>query len=327
MSWQTPGGDPPPDPETPPSDPADQPPAPTPPEPDTETARVPWEAAEPTPPTPPTPATPAIPPAQPLSPMPPPASPPPPETPPAWSSAPDAPPAGDAPPPPAPGGGSVLWASPTAPAAAIPGAPGLTFADTGSRFVAWIIDIVIVYLLTGIVAGIIAGAGAGTDRSIANQAVVSVPYVLLSLVYFVGFWSGGRRATIGQRLFAIQVGNAFDGKPLTLEQAIRRWLGYGSFLGLFSILPGIGGLASLIEFVWDIALLITTAQSPTKQGLHDRFANTALVRPVGKSSSGIVMACLIVIVILVGLAILSFIALIFLGSQVSDMLLEYRNTI
>jgi uncharacterized RDD family membrane protein YckC len=213
----------------------------------------------------------------------------------------------------------VLWAAPTAAVTEIPGAPGLTFADTGSRFIAWIVDIVII----GIVATVIAAAlgyGRPAVGSTANSALLSVPYTLLGLVYFVGFWSGGRRATIGQRLFGIQVGNAFDGAPLTLEQAVRRWLGFGSFLGLFAVVPGIGTVASLAEFVWDIVLLITTQQSPTKQGLHDRFANTALVRPVGRSSSGIVVACLVILVVLVLLFVLSIIALIFLGSQVSDIL-------
>jgi len=30
--------------------------------------------------------------------------------------------------------------------------------------------------------------------------------------------------------------------------------------------------------VWVIALLVTTAQSPTKQGLHDKFAGTVVVK-------------------------------------------------
>ena len=110
--------------------------------------------------------------------------------------------------------------------------------------------------------------------------------VVLGGFYFVLSWSGGRRATIGQRLFKIQVGNAFDGAPLTFEQAIRRWLGLGEFLGLFVFAPGLAALAGTLQIIWSLVLLVTTATSPTKQGLHDRFANTALVRPTTAGNGG-----------------------------------------
>jgi uncharacterized RDD family membrane protein YckC len=34
----------------------------------------------------------------------------------------------------------------------------------------------------------------------------------------------------------------------------------------------------LLSLVWAIVLLITTAQSPTKQGLHDRYAKSVVVK-------------------------------------------------
>src|SRR4029078_10799022 len=77
-----------------------------------------------------------------------------------------------------------------------------------------------------------------------------------------------------------QVGNAFDGRPLTMDQAIRRWLGLGDVITLLGVLPAAAGLGRLLLFVWAIVLLITTATSPTKQGLHDKLANSAVVRPV-----------------------------------------------
>ena len=148
----------------------------------------------------------------------------------------------------------------------------------------------------------------------------TVVYVLLDLAYFVGFWTGGRRATIGQRLFNIQVGNAFDGRPLTLEQAIRRWLGLGTVIGLLGIVPSLVSASSFGMLIWAIILLITTATSPTKQGLHDRFANTALVRPAGQGTSGVATACLVIVVVIALLAVVSIIALIFLAGQVSTIL-------
>jgi N-acetyl-gamma-glutamylphosphate reductase len=40
----------------------------------------------------------------------------------------------------------------------------------------------------------------------------------------------------------------------------------------------VGALLLLASLIWTIALLVTTAQSPTKQGLHDQFAKTVVVK-------------------------------------------------
>ena len=233
-------------------------------------------------------------------------------------------------------GPSVLWASPSAPVSQeIPGAPGLSFADTPSRFVGYVLDSIIVSIVGSIIAGIL-GLGRGTvvtsgSTTSANYAVTGgaflVPYVVVGFAYFVFFWSGGRRATPGQQLFKLQVGNAFDGMALTATQAIKRWFALGTFLSLFSILPAIYPLASLVELVWVIALFVTTVRSPTKQGFHDKFANSAVVRPSGQSSSALLMTCLIIILVLAALFVVSIIALIFLGSQLSTILSDVGSSI
>jgi hypothetical protein len=75
-----------------------------------------------------------------------------------------------------------------------------------------------------------------------------------------------------------------------------------------------------------IVLLVSTVMSPTKQGLHDRFANSAVVRPAG-AGSGIAMACLVIVIALFVLAILSIVALIFVGGQVSTILSDIGNSV
>lgn len=234
--------------------------------------------------------------------------------------------------PPGPGGPTVGWAPPTQ-TPEVPGAPGLAFADTVSRFVAYIVDAILIGIVGSIIAGVlgfgrttISQGGTNVNFTV-SDAAFSVPFAIVGLVYFVFFWTGGRRATIGQRIFNMQVGNAFDGRGLTLEQAVRRWLGYGTFLGLFALIPGVYGIASLAELIWVIVLLITTATSPTKQGLHDRFANTAVVRPAGQGSSGLALACVVIIAILVILSILGVVALVIVGSQMSTILSEIGDSI
>ena len=41
---------------------------------------------------------------------------------------------------------------------------------------------------------------------------------------------------------------------------------------------GLGVLANLVAFIWFLALLYTTAKSPTHQGLHDQYAHTMVVK-------------------------------------------------
>lgn len=183
-----------------------------------------------------------------------------------------------------------------------------------SRVVAYIIDGFIVGILASISAtllGLNSTFGAGGIEDLIADFDVSVLTVAVGLLYFVGSWSGGRRATLGQRLFQIQVGNAFDGRPLTVEQAVRRWLGYGQFLTLFTFDVSIAGVAGVLQFAWFIALLVSTATSPTRQGLHDRLANTAVVRPTTAGRT-VAVTCLVIIVALVVIAVVG--TLVFLLS-------------
>lgn len=216
------------------------------------------------------------------------------------------------------------WTAPARPTPGVPEvAPGLVYADVASRLMAFILDLLIVGLITSVVAAV---AGLRPDFvSIDGLQTVSLGFdysilsVAVGLTYFVASWSGGRRATLGQRLFRLQVGNAADGHPLTLEQAVRRWLGYGHFLVLFSFEAGIANVASLIQLVWVVALLVSTVSSPTSQGLHDRLANTAVVRP-SSAGRGAAITCLVIVLVVIGLAIAAFAA--FIGSDAGRELLE-----
>ena len=258
-----------------------------------------------------------------------------------WSEPPPAPPpvpAGGAwsqqPPPPVPGAsGPLLSASPSAapPTGWAPQpalgqreiAPGLVFSSTPSRFAAYVVDGLIVAIVVSIVTS---PFGSTTPLTSTGQFTMPTPSplgvligIVINAAYFIGFWSGGRRATLGQMLFKIQVGNAFDGRPLTLEQAGKRWLGLGHILNLFSFSAGTIAAAGGLGAIWALVLLITTATSPTKQGLHDRFANSAVVRPAS-AGDGLVWACLIIVLILPIIAILGIISLFFIGGQTSAIL-------
>lgn len=196
---------------------------------------------------------------------------------------------------------------------AVPGAPGLEYAGAGPRFVAYVVDVFILGILGMIVLFVLAMILPDPART----PVYAALSLLVHAAYFVVSWTSSGRATPGMRLLKLQVGNAFDGNPMTSSQAVRRWFAYGVWLSTFGLVLDVVAPVGLVGFVWWLVLLITTASSPTKQGIHDRFANTAVVRPQGGSSTALVLGCILLIVVL---PVVAIIGLIFLGSQVSEIL-------
>jgi hypothetical protein len=122
------------------------------------------------------------------------------------------------------------------------------------------------------------------------------------------------------RLLKLQVGNAFDGRRLTVEQALSRWFVLGDLIALLYLSPALGGLGSLISLALTVILLVTTIASPTKQGLHDRFARSVVVEPAGIGSGGVVGCLILIVLVVVILPVLAVIGLLALGGQVSTLL-------
>ena len=261
-----------------------------------------------------------------------------PGSPPVWSPPPAAPgyPPGYAPP-------GMTWAPPDPGYAAA--ASGLRFADVLPRFVAWFIDILILALvgaaLSSVFSLVILGSidwasllrtgGAGFDAAAAGRiALVSfaaaVVATVVDFVYFTFQWSSGARATLGMRLLRLQIGNAADGRTLTLPEASRRWFAMGSWLDVLSSVPMVGLLASLLQLAWYIVLLVTTSSHPARQGLHDRFAGTAVVQ-TGPAGNSLLVGCLVILGILGLFFVLAIVALIFLGTQVSEILDQVGTSI
>ena len=175
-------------------------------------------------------------------------------------------------------------------------APGLVISDTWSRLAAYGIDALLLFVVNVAIRFV-----AGPSTSVAGAAVASpndIVWTVASLavdgLYFISAWSGGRRATIGQRLLRIQVGRAFDGASLTLAQAARRWLGFGVWLSLFSLITVAASASALAVGIWTLALLLTTARSPTKQGVHDLLARSLVVR-AADAPSGTVQLLMVVV--------------------------------
>lgn len=163
------------------------------------------------------------------------------------------------------------------------------YADVPNRAIAYIIDAIIVGILTAIIGAILGSIGlaAATIEPGTVNVSFSVVGVILSIIvgsiisagYFIYTWTN--RATIGMRILGMQIGNAGDGKTITTDQGIRRWLAIAApslLAQIFFPLPLIGFLLAIASLAWFVFLVYSTAKSPTKQGWHDVFANTQVVK-------------------------------------------------
>jgi len=190
------------------------------------------------------------------------------------------------PPPSAPPTG---WAAPPPPIQA--GPAGFFYADVPNRAIAYIIDAIILGIVNIVAYAILSGIGLNpVTIDFNNPGLVSYNFVAgviaalvglaISGAYFLYTWTA-MRGTIGMKALGMQVGNAGDGKTLTMDQAVRRWIALGapfSVAQAFNPAPALGILIGLVAFGWFIYLLWTTYSSPTKQGFHDKFANTMVVK-------------------------------------------------
>jgi len=175
----------------------------------------------------------------------------------------------------------------------ITGPGNLALADLPERIIAYIIDAIILGLI-GIVINLILGSilvETRTDFVFGVPVVVRGPSFLASVIgilislaisagYFIYMWTRMNGSTIGMRVLKLGVRDASSGSLVNQQQAIRRWayIGLPGALGLAYVLPLIGILVSLGVLAYYIFLLVTTAQSPTRQGFHDKGANTVVAK-------------------------------------------------
>jgi uncharacterized RDD family membrane protein YckC len=174
------------------------------------------------------------------------------------------------------------WSAPPPPPAQA-GPKGFVYADVPNRAIAYIIDAIILGII-GIIVAIILGAIGLHSTVLDYNPVFSVVAAIIGLaisgVYFVYTWTK-RRATVGMQVLGMQIGDAGNGTTLTQDQAIRRWLALGAPFTLaqaFNPFPLLGLLIALAALAWFIFLVYTTYSSPTKQGWHDIFAHTMVVK-------------------------------------------------
>jgi uncharacterized RDD family membrane protein YckC len=202
---------------------------------------------------------------------------------------------------PAAGGGTPSGSAPGGPdwaqqaqqwrPAEVAGGPaaGIAYADLGIRIGAYIVDLVILVVI-GIVVNIILGAilfaslfAVGTGAFIIGALILLIINVAIGAVYFIYTWTT-MKASPGQRILGLMTVNDSDGSALTTNAAISRYLvmfapGYVAALASNVIGGTVGLLLSLVGLGWTIYLLYTTANDPKRQGFHDKYAHSVVVKP------------------------------------------------
>lgn len=205
-------------------------------------------------------------------------------------------PTGGTPPPPQPPGN---WQTPSPSqggfrAASIEAgpAPGIAYADLVTRVVAYIIDAILLGILSALIF-IVLGAIIITSLLTGGVILAFIGFVILaafsllaSAIYFIYTWTS-MRASPGQKILNLETVRAADGATLTREQAIRRWaflfgpsaVGTVAQLALgASEIAILGTLISLLVLGYTIYLLYTASQSPKRQGYHDVQAGTVVIK-------------------------------------------------
>jgi len=184
------------------------------------------------------------------------------------------------PPPPPPS-----WSANLTSTVPTPGPAGFVYADVPNRSIAMIIDVVamaFVYIVIGIITlGLFGTRGDFIESpSVLSLLVQSVISYAIWAAYFISLWTA-QRGTLGMKMLGMQIGDASDGRKLTTSQAFTRFavlFGPQIVIGILtSFIPGLG-LVGLIGLVWLIYVLVSISQSPTKQGIHDKYARTMVVK-------------------------------------------------
>lgn len=204
-----------------------------------------------------------------------------------WQSTPQQP----GPPPPSggmgPGGPS--WTANLTAQGTIAGPGGVALADLPSRVIAAVIDFVILGII-GFVVGAIINPILGLNLgfgivipTLLSTLVVTLIMLGVSAGYFIYTWMRMNGSTLGMRVVKLAVRDAASGGEITQQQAINRWLLLGApfALGFFSYWGVIGLIISVLVLGWYIYLLVTMAQSATRQGFHDQYAKTVVAKVTG----------------------------------------------
>ena len=143
-------------------------------------------------------------------------------------------------------------------------APGVRFASPASRLLAYIVDVLILGVITVVISIVlftVIGLAAANDNS-AIAALGGLTWfgivVVLSLAYFPYYWRKTGQ-TPGMKMFRLRVVRDVDGGPISGTAAVLRLLGYW-----------VNQAVLYIGFIWIFV-------DKRRRGWHDLIAGTVVI--------------------------------------------------
>ena len=179
------------------------------------------------------------------------------------------------------------WTSNLTAQGTISGPGGVALADAPNRIIAAVIDFIILgvigFIINTISTNILGdnfiffGVTGAKVPSLLSSIATVILMLLVTGAYFVLMWTRMDGATVGMRLMKLSVRDAATGGPINQGQAITRFIFLGAPFA-FEYFYGwtLGIIVSILVFVYYIYLLISIAQDPMRQGLHDKQAKTVV---------------------------------------------------
>ena len=140
-------------------------------------------------------------------------------------------------------------------------------------------------LLTAFIATLVS---TGSAIFLLLSVIVLVFNVLLAGIYFVYTWTN-MKASPGQRILGLMTVAETDGSALSFNAALARFVvmfapGYIGALAS-TVVPGILGLLlSFAGLAWTIYLVYTTANDTKRQGFHDHYAHSYVIKQAVQTS-------------------------------------------
>jgi hypothetical protein len=124
----------------------------------------------------------------------------------------------------------------------------------------------------------------------------------------------------------MQVVDAATGGSLSLTAATKRFVALGAPLALLILVPALQSAAGIAQFALSLFLFFTAITNDRRQGLHDKWANSLVIRSTTSGDGAVVIGCLLLIVIVVGFGIILFAALLAaMGPQLEEMFREMER--
>lgn len=130
----------------------------------------------------------------------------------------------------------------------------MQYAGSGSRFLAALIDIIVV-LVVSLILGLIIALTLGKN----GETLSSLLSIVINIGYFV-FYQASNGQTLGKKAMGIKVVDLAGNKPTAMTFFLREIIG--------KLVSSIILLIGYLMILWD----------GKKQGLHDKIAGTVVIR-------------------------------------------------